>query len=135
MDFSGISVGDYCRIDDENIDTECFRVLTDIEIIDEDHKFIAFLNGFTHFLIEGKIIHGWYHIPTKTAKFLVNTNPSKFGNLIHWAWKRYWKDESYDCIKVHIYYNHCGLYDSNEYNIDKNQCYKDLITHLLTEMD
>ena len=136
MDFSPYIINDYDRLDEENIDTELFTKLTDVEIIDDNHKFIAFLNGFTHYLAEGEILHGWYHIPTKTAKFFVKNHPSRYGNLIHWAWQRYWKDESHYQLPVHIYGCYWSdLYESNEYDIDKAKCYKDLMKHLLTEMD
>lgn len=135
MDFSTYNIYDYDKLIDHNIDTKLFTDLTDVEIIDEKHPFIAFLNGFSHYLTEGEILHGWYHIPTQTAKFYVKSNPSKYGNIIHCAWERYWK-AGHLWLPVHIYGEYCGeLYESNEYDIDRPKCYKDLMKHLLTEID
>ena len=74
MDFSTYNIYDYDKLTDYNIDTKVFTDLTDVEIIDEKHPFIAFLNGFSHYLTEGEILHGWYH--TSKTQIIVNIIPS-----------------------------------------------------------
>lgn len=100
MDLTKYDLSDYDKLFDEKIDTKLFTDLTDVEIINLTNGFVIFLNGFSDYLIEEEILHGWYHIPTKTAKFLVKSNARKFRNMILLAWQRYWEDES---SNIHIY--------------------------------
>ena len=135
---------DYCIYDSDDydnidgiVDTKTFTVLDNIEIIDENHNFISFLNGFLHNLFNIIILHGWYHKPSNNVKFIIRNHPADVGNIIYFAWQEYIKykeqinnTEYYATVSsnISIYYFDCGrLYKSNEYNIDKNIFYKQFI--------
>jgi hypothetical protein len=136
MDFQDKQIiGDYDEIYELNIDTKSFTNLDGIEIIDNKHQFISFLKGFTHNMIEIDIDHGWFHIESKTAKFIITKqHPSKVGNIIHLAWQKFWNNNYYD-YDVSIYSKYCGqFYKSNEYEIDKKSFYKDLINWIVMDL-
>jgi hypothetical protein len=130
MEFSEYSINDYDKIEGL-VDTKLFTVLNDIEIIDDNHNFISFLNGFTHNLFQINILHGWYYKPLGIAKFLVR-NPSSEGNIIYFAWQEYLQNKDGENNDVYIYSTYCGdIYLSNEYDIDKNLFYKNLVSELI----
>jgi hypothetical protein len=106
-------------------------ILTDeIEIIDENHNFIHFLDGFNHGLCDITILHGWYYKSAGVAKFIVK-NPYDTSNMIHFAWNKYLKNEEI-MVDTHIYSIYYGeLYEPNEHDIDKSSLYKNLIKRLL----
>lgn len=117
---------DYIRNDELDINTEKFNKLDGIEIIDDKHPFISYIRGFVHDSIDIKIIHGWYHIESKTVKFFVGDHPSKYGDIIHLVWQN--NNDDYD---VSIYYTYCGdLYESNEYDIDNKKAYKKIFKNI-----
>jgi hypothetical protein len=126
MEFDKCTINDYDELWEYDVNTELFTKLDGVEIIDEKHPFIYFLKGFTHNEFECDILHGWYHIETKSMKCIPKQHPSGVGNLIHTAWQAFWENNNYD-YDVYIYYNYCGdLYCSNEYETDKKKFYKDL---------
>ena len=135
MDFTNYMVNGYDDMYDIGVYTELFTKLDGIELIDEKHPFIHFLKGFIHDEFECEIIHGWYHVDSKIMKCIPNQHPSNVGNIIHTAWQQYWKNNNYD-FDVYIYGKYCGeLYKSNEYETDKNQFYKDLITRIINKIN
>jgi hypothetical protein len=103
----------------------------DCKIMDENHSFIGFVKGFIHNSIDIDIIHGWYHIESKKAKFIVGDHPSIYGDIIHLAWQKYWNNNGYN-YDVSIYSTYCGqLYESNEFDIDNNKTLKKVIKLIL----
>ena len=122
--------GDYLCTNGYEFNEESF-MRNEFEIIDENHNFINFLNGFTHNLVDIVILHGWFCKTTYTAKFIVK-DPITVGNLISIAWQKYLKNNKGEITDVHIYSIWCSdLYKSNEYDIDENKFYKDLIKKLV----
>ena len=97
------------------VDTKRFTNLDGVEIIDECHPFIYFLNWLTAFVgntISKNILHGWYDKESGTAKFLV-IYPSDVGNVVTHAWRAFIEHEDAD---VYIYSRYCGqIYESNEF--------------------
>jgi len=84
-------IGGYDEIYELSIYLKNYDKLEEIEVIYKFHPFIAFLKGFSQCEYNSEIKHGWFHKPTKIAKFYVK-NPSGVGNLITCAWKEYAKD-------------------------------------------
>ena len=136
---------DYDKLEDKDIDTENFTKLDGVEIIrsksENNHPFLHFLKGFSHGLWDYEIIHAWFHIESKIAKFYIN-NASKFGSLITNAWRDYIssaasqrdnvEDEE---VEVYIYTTYCGqVYHSNEFDQDSRQFYKGLISRLMDKI-
>jgi hypothetical protein len=131
MEFNKYNVSSYDEMSEFSIYTELFTKLDGVEILDEKHPFIYFLRGFTHNEFECDIIHGWYHIESKSMKCITKQHPSGVGNLIHTAWQAFWKNNGYN-YDVSIYYNYCrDLYHSNEYMVDKKMFYKYLTRRLI----
>ncbi len=128
--FDSNMVSDYDEIYSLNINTKLFTDLKDVEIISLDHPFIHFFRGFVHNSLQNNIIkHGWYHVPTKTAKFYLEYIDQHIGNAIHLAWNTFWEKDNLD---VSIYKSYCGqLYKSNEYDIEKIKFYKELINRFI----
>jgi hypothetical protein len=138
MEFHKGTIGSYDEMNDIGIYTELFTKLDGIEIIDEKHPFIYFLRGFTHNEFECDIVHGWYHIETKSMKCIPKQHPSRVGNIIHTAWQAFWENNYYDYdvyIYVYIYYSYSGeLYRSNEYEIDKKEFYRDFVKKMVEKI-
>jgi len=139
---------DYDKLDDKDIDTENFTKLDGVEIIkseiENNHPFLFFLRGFSHGLWDYEIIHAWFHTDSKIAKFYIN-NSSKFGSLITNAWREYissdashrddTENEEDEEVEVYIYTRYCGeLYDSNEYDPNSRDFYKNLVSRLMDKI-
>ncbi len=120
------------------VDTKSFTILDNIEIIDENHGFISFLNGFSHGIFDIKILHGWYHKISGNVKIIIRNHPANVGDIIYYAWKEYMKikEEKILEYEISIYYiDCCRLYKSNEYEINKNIFYKKFIKKLIDKID
>jgi hypothetical protein len=125
-------MSDYDKITDI-IDTKEFTKLDGVEIIDSNHPFMYFIKGFSFLddTMYQNILHGWYHIETGTAKFLVKY-PHETGNIILTAWKLFIKSKS---ANIFIYGRYCGqIYESNEYDISEKSTYKSMIIKLLDKI-
>jgi hypothetical protein len=151
------NLGGYDDIYELGIYLKDYDKLEEIEVIHKFHPFIAFLKGFSQGQYNSEIKHGWFHKPTKIAKFYVR-NPSGVGNLITYAWKEYandlQKDEDIQKLEegkseeflfktfngeseppVSIYSSYCGsLYESNEFEDDKKMLYKNMINKLMDRL-
>jgi hypothetical protein len=111
-----------------DIDTKKFTNLNDVEILNYEHPFFNYFNGYIHNLENYELFHAYYHIPTKTVKFYIKC--STFICLaICYAWKLYWKNEN---INVYFYKKHCGELYKDMIDLDnKSTFYKELITKFL----
>jgi hypothetical protein len=104
-----LSICDYDEFTQHNIETKNFTNMTDCVIInfkDKSFEFYHYLDGFmswydSDFSSKELIIHGWYHIHTKDAKFYISKNfPHKLKQGIELAWNRFWKQ---NLINVYLY--------------------------------
>ena len=141
-----ISDYDEMYIDNKIIYTNEFTENMDqFEIIDANHPFISFLNGFTHNLFDIKIIHGWYHKETKQVKFYIE-NAGNYGSYVYVAWKKYCKmknrnnivNDYYMDMNKSIYDSNCGnlyVHLNEPYDIeDEKDFYKMFIKKLIDNM-
>lgn len=126
------NLGDYDIIkwNDKIIKTNHFRELEGIEIITLHSHIMGFLKGFSCNIldkpIENYFLHGWYHIESKNAKFIVH-EPRIIGLIISSAWKVFWNGEG----KVQIYTIDCGhVYESHEYEKNVKYYYKLLLNNI-----
>lgn len=125
-------LGDYDIIKWNNtiIKTNKFHDLEGIEIFTFNSHFMGFLSGFSYNILnkplENYVFHGWYHIESKNAKFIVY-EPRLIGLIISNAWKIYWNGNG----KVQIYTIDCGhIYESHEYEKNIKYYYKLLLQNI-----
>ena len=132
-----ISDYDEMYIDDKIIYTNKFTEnMEQFEIIDANHPFISFLNGFTHNLFDIKIIHGWFHKRFEQAKFYIK-EPAKYGHCVYIAWEKYCKMRNRNNIdiKISIYGSYCGnLSESDDFETDEKDFYKMFVKRLIDNM-